>query len=178
MLIADCDLLLLQETLLPDHALDQAEDLRKYNDEIDFFFTPATRPESSFRGRSSGGLGLIWKKSLTPHIKNFPFSARIMGVAVQFANESFLLLNVYLPYDNPSNREHSLREYQNVMADLSAICQNERATYDHVILCGDWNADPYAYNSRRFYRELTALTSELSLTVVDVATLPKQHTPS
>ena len=59
LLANECDVLLLQETILNDEnhiILDSVED-------FDYAHVPATREVDVFTGRGSGGLAVLWRKS-------------------------------------------------------------------------------------------------------------------
>lgn len=61
MISDQCDILLLQETLIPDHSLNLYEKLQNF----DYVATPSTRDPSCFYGRSSAGLLVAWRRELT-----------------------------------------------------------------------------------------------------------------
>ena len=57
-----CDILMLQETLLLE---DNSFKLGKINIDFDYYSVPATRKSDIFFcGRSSGGLAILWRKTL------------------------------------------------------------------------------------------------------------------
>ena len=164
-----CNILLLQETLIPDHALN---DLDIFED-FDFAATPSTRDETNFNGRSKGGLLIAWKKELSPYITPFFYSDRIMGIYLENDNERLLLLNVYLPCDY--RNQESLIEFRSVMTKLSAIVESEKqSSTDSVIIAGDFNGDPF---KGRFYKEVKLFANEYSFFMSDVELLPdSSHT--
>ena len=171
-LVDKCDVLLLQETLLPTHALDIAESLNVNYNIVDYYFVPASREENCFVGRSRGGLAIIWKKTLTPLIKTHKFNDRVCGISISTQGKSFLLLNVYMPCDY-RNME-SLLYFRSTLADLRNILDEKADAYDDIILAGDWNADP---SKGRFFAELKNMVEEYFLILTDIVELPSSsHT--
>ena len=162
LLMNECDILFLQETLLSEnnHYI-----LGNLGAGFNYAHTPATRSHDNFCGRSSGGLALLWKK--VNNLKFYPihFTNRIMGLRIDSGTARYLLVNVYAPCDY--RKEESLMEYRSVLADLSNILLE--TDFDQVVLSGDWNADPA---KGRFYKELSAFVSTFSLSLVDVGALP------
>ena len=148
MLLSDCHILLLQETLLPKHSFDIADSLSDQTEQFDYSFTPASRSEDCFAGRSSEVLAFVWKRHLAPFIEIVPYTDRIHGLHPKCNGKSFLLLNVYCDYRTIDSK----LMYQSVMADLRNICCELRHDYDELIVSGDWNADP---TKGRFYRVMS-----------------------
>ena len=60
-LLQSCDILCLQETLIDDNNSSELDLDQNFNS----CYTPATRTETVFVGRSSGGLAIYWRKSKT-----------------------------------------------------------------------------------------------------------------
>ena len=71
MMLQTCDILLLQETLLVDHSIQLLENV---HEDFDYFAVSATRNSTSFVGKSSGGLAVIFRKTLSQYIKPFYYS--------------------------------------------------------------------------------------------------------
>ena len=166
-LLQDCQILLLQETLLPEHAFHMADSLSDDSMEFDFSFVPSTRDETSFSGRSSGGLAFVWLKHLTPFIEILSLTDRIHGLKLKCQDKSFLILNIYCPCDY-KNFESKL-QYQSVMADLRIVCLERHNEFDELIIAGDWNADP---SKGRFFMEMSSFIDEFGLSIADVVRLP------
>ena len=53
-LLSDCELLLLQETLLPEHSFGIADSLNDESHDFEFSFVSSSRNDDCFTGRSSG----------------------------------------------------------------------------------------------------------------------------
>jgi len=160
LLLEDCDILLLQETLLPDYC----SDLLCINDNFDYSSVAATRNSDTFFGRSSGGLAIYWRKCLSSVVEVFEYSSRIMGLYLNFASSCYLLVNVYLPCDYRTHE--SLISYRSCLSEIQSICFEKR--FDEIIISGDMNCDP---DRGRFYDEITALADNLSLFFCDVLDL-------
>ena len=75
----ECDLIILQETLLTEnnHYI-----LGEVNDNFNYAHTPSQRRSDTFVGRSGGGLAILWEKC--SNLKIFPIhlSSRIMGLKI------------------------------------------------------------------------------------------------
>ena len=79
-LLQKCQILLIQETLLPAHAFGLADE----SQEFEFSFVPSTcGDETCFSGRSSSGLAFVWTKQLTPFVEVIPFTDRAHGLHVK-----------------------------------------------------------------------------------------------
>ena len=166
-LLRDCDVLFLQETILPQHSFSIADLLSDRDQQFEYSFVSSTRDDADFSGRSSGGLACIWKKQLTPFIEIVPATDRIHGLSLRNMEESILLLNIYAPCDYRNNESRQL--FQSTMADLTNVCIEKSNQYDHIIIAGDWNADP---SKGRFFAEMTDFVDALSMHIVDVMSLP------
>ena len=58
------------------------------------------------RGRPYGGLGVLWRKSLGPSCSvSVMDDDRLMRVNINNGNRILSVFNVYLPYDDGSNRD-------------------------------------------------------------------------
>ena len=158
LLLNECDILLLQETLLCDHSLDVFQSL---HDEFSYYAVSAVRSENVFVGKSSGGLCVLYRKSFANYIKPFYCTSRIMGISLQNVDFSLLLLNVYLPCDYKN--DDSFIAYQSALTDIDNICTD--LAFDKIIIAGDMNCDP---NKGRFFRIFNNVMQDLSLSVVDV----------
>ena len=167
MLLVECDVLLLQETLLTENSIELLNDV---DPDFSCFATPAVRREDVFVGKSSGGLAVYYRKSLTRYVKPIYYSQRIMGLNIVCNSLSYLLLNVYCVCDYRD--DNSMISYQTTMAEISDLSMDEK--YSKVILAGDFNCDP---NKGRFFNEFFIAMNGLSLSIVDIDRLPQDsHT--
>ena len=99
-LLSECDMLLLQETFLPDINSDLLDNI---NLNFSSAHTAAIRKSDQFYGRSSGGLAILWRK--TYNMKVFPiyFNERCMVIRIEFGEISYLIINVYLNCEYKDN---------------------------------------------------------------------------
>jgi len=161
-LMSDLDVLVLQETFLNEYNHDV---LCGLGEETEYAYVSSTRNSSSFVGRSSGGLAVVWRK--INNIEFFPqyYSDRIMGLKIQCGESILLLLNVYLPCDY--GNVVSIIDYKSRISELDDIISREN--YDELAIVGDFNCDP---NKGRFFTELDKLTRDSSLCIRDIESLP------
>ena len=162
MLLKQCDILFLQETLIlqSDFHLIGSLDCN-----FDFIAEEAYRKKECFTGRPSGGLVILWNKSLSPFIEPFSCSKRILGLKIIANNKIHILLNVYLPCDY--RNIESLLNYRETLAVLHDTINSSNA--DALVIAGDMNADKY---KSRFYIDLSNFVKMLSLNIVDILYLP------
>ena len=160
-ILSYCDILMLQETLLSE--VDSFK-LGKINIDFDYHSVAATRKSDIFCGRSSGGLAILWRKTLGFVIDQHSHTDRIISIKLKQQNQSTLLMNVYCPCDY--RNEESLLKYKSCMADISNILQEKN--YDEVVISGDLNCDKY---KGRFFVELHKLLSDFDLTAEDISQL-------
>ena len=86
-------------------------------------------------GRPFGGIGILWKKSISKFVKTITFDdSRLLGVQITDNQETFVFINVYLPFQCDDNYEN----YLNYLGKLTAVVE-EIATSNIVVL-GDFNA--------------------------------------
>ena len=171
--MTNCNILMLQETLLPNHAIENIDRLLgEMLDFVEYYFVPAVRDEDCFCGRSKGGLAMIWNKMVSPYVTTRTFTDRIGGLSISVNNVRILLLNIYMPCDYRNS--DSLFEFRSVIEDIRNIFNDELQDYDEIVFAGDWNADPF---KGRFYNELKDFIKDISFIIVDVCELPStSHT--
>ena len=86
-------------------------------------------------GRPFGGIGILWKKSISKFVKAITFDdSRLLGVQITDNQETFVFINVYLPF----HCEYNYENYLNYLGKLTAVVE-EIATSNIVVL-GDFNA--------------------------------------
>lgn len=91
-------------------------------------------------GRPFGGCAIIWKNSLKLNVTPVDASSkRLCAVHISDNNTDYLLVNVYMPCNNNSNRN----EYFEVLCEIGRIIRK----YDslHIIIGGDFNIDLCIY---------------------------------
>ena len=157
-LCAVYDILVLQETMLP------REELCFLNN-IDSGFcgrgtSPVSLADGPISGRPNGGLCFLWRKSLSSHVSIVSFEdERLLGLQISCNDgKNVLLVNVYLPYDCPDNREL----FDEYMGKLNSIVEENPTNY-LCFIC-DFNADPRG----PAFAKIQQLCTEHALSVVDV----------
>ena len=162
MLMTHNDILLLQETFLTNENSHTINDLES---EICFISESATRKADCFTGRSSGGLAIIWRPHLSPIIRPFYYSNRILGIFITVSNFTYLLLNIYCPCDY--GNDDSIVSFNSILADMNNIISSE--DYDELIIAGDFNCSPY---KGRFFSYFKEFLQSQSLFAADIDQLP------
>ena len=161
-LLSQCDILMLQETLLTEHSMNNYS---IFDQTWNYVAVPAERNITNFYGKSSGGLVIYYRKSLARYVKPFYCSNRLMGIHLCFNMSNTLLLNVYCPCDY--RNAESLSLYQSTMAELVSVRESEQ--FDNIVIAGDFNCDP---NKGRFYPIFCETLEYLSLFAADIIKLP------
>ena len=162
-LLSQCDILLLQETLICENSYVGFDDL--HNDFISAYI-PAVRPNNIFSGRASGGLAIFWRKADNISYHPIYYPDRIVGLKIEVHNVTYLLLNAYFYCDYGDF--DSLLNYRSMLANISNIIINENC--DESIVIGDLNADPY---KGRFFKDLYQFCATNSFFMPDIEQLPK-----
>ena len=101
-------------------------------------------------GRPSGGLGILFKKSMANYIKLKKIeSRRICWVTINNNNNfSCLLLNIYFPCDNYSNNDVS-NQYVDCIDCIESVINVSNC--NSFICCGDWNTSFQRNNAQAKY---------------------------
>ena len=131
------DILLLQETWLLKRDI---QILSNIHDDYLANGKSSVSDDEILQGRPYGGLGILWKKSLSMSIKPISVECdRVHGALVTLADGSvILLLNVYLPVDlRHANR---VNEDYELCIDAIETCLHEQ-NYNSVVIGGDMNTD-------------------------------------
>ena len=94
-------------------------------------------------GRPHGGTAVLWRKSLTAYpVSNVDKS--IVGINIKCQNNSiviiinyylFIIINVYLPFNSPSNVE----AYLKYLGALQILCEAQQSS--NLCIVGDFNAN-------------------------------------
>ena len=85
-------------------------------------------------GRSHGGTAVLWRKSLTAYpVSNVDKS--IVGINIKCQNNSIVIINVYLPFNSPSNVE----AYLKYLGALQILCEAQQSS--NLCIVGDFNAN-------------------------------------
>ena len=85
-------------------------------------------------GRPHGGTAVLWIKSLTAYpVSNVDKS--IVGINIKCQNNSIVIINVYLPFNSPSNVE----AYLKYLGALQILCEAQQSS--NLCIVGDFNAN-------------------------------------
>ena len=116
-----CDIILLQEVLLLDEDVLFLGDI---DDGFDFINCSPSKKSNSevFEGRPSSGNAILCRKSLNIDINKIVYNEHFLISELIVIDQQFLLINVYVPYDDRSYRIYG--EYQQILGELEA-CIND-----------------------------------------------------
>ena len=117
-------------------------DLHKLNNiHTDYTYVATSGMDSSshfLSGRPFGGVGILFKKSLSPHIKNIVCnSKRVCGILITMHNNfTCMLLSIYMPGNN-----YSMSSVRPEFSDTLECIVSLFNTIDcnAQICCGDYN---------------------------------------
>ena len=89
----------------------------------------------SHSGRPHGGVAIIWKNNIKVKVDPIKCnSVRLCAVNVKLQTETIVMVNVYMPSSNTSNREEL---YHDVLAEVASI--SHLYSDSKIILGGDFN---------------------------------------
>jgi len=131
-----CDIICLQETWLLEQNLCNLS-----NVSVDYLHTGKSGVDSTadiLQGRPSGGVSILYKKSISKYIKCVHISSnRVCGVILNgSSNFSILVLCVYMPCDTYSNT-HVQNNFSDVLGAIE--CAVHEFVCDGYVICGDFN---------------------------------------
>ena len=152
------DIVCLQELLLSKSDLPVLNDFNENFNNIAFVEDRETQGINE--GRPSRGVAIFWRKCFASNVTPILIDDRIIGLCLKSDTIKVLLLNVYLPCDK-QNLE-AIHEYRSTLAKLKCIIDEQNM--DHVLLIGDFNADPF---KGRFWNELEGFINEMSLKILN-----------
>ena len=161
------DVLLLQEIILRN---EDSDFIAGISDLFDGIVLPSKCSETEcFEGRPSGGLAIIWRKSLNISIELITLHDNFMIVLLTSNIVTVGLVNVYMLYDDRSIE--MLKDYSHILGELQASI-SELPTCDIVCL-GDFNADP---SRSRVWNILKEFCDENQLRICDLILPPDTFT--
>ena len=154
-LMSDCDIVLLQELMLPES---EVGFLGSLNDNFSFSASVKDKRKGEIvSGRPTGGVAIMWRKTFDKYVTAHKIDERVNYIILKFHNSNILILNLYMPCDY---RDHnSLHEYISYIAIINDIIN--QADIDSLIIAGDLNADHK--KSTRFWKEFLNLINEFNL---------------
>ena len=162
-----CDFLLLQETWKTEN-----EFIRMFkNDfpESECISASQMDLDGIKAGRPYGGVAICYHASLKGKIEIIPtVSKSICALKITIEQISIVIVNVYMPC---SENIDALDKYTNILEEISAICI--KSATQHLIIAGDWNADP-SRNDRRttLFKEFMAQENLFNVLDMNIANVP------
>jgi exonuclease III len=167
-LLVNCDILVLQETWLFESESTLLGQLNK-----DFYYKGISAMDTELgiiTGRPYGGLGLLWRKSLSLKCSPVLYNdTRLLGIELTCCNIKLLLINVYLPFCSADNTD----EFLLYLSKIDSLIMSSDTAY--VMVIGDFNADPTA-SSHRFGNELKSYCEKENLVISDLIHLQDSYT--
>ena len=135
--LTNCDIVCLQEHHLFESELSSLSSL--CNGSL-YTGTSAMDQSKFYRGRKFGGTAIVWKSSLNYAVHNIEmFTKRASCIKIELCKfVSMLVFSIYMPCDAGYVND-GFREYQDILAEISVICEQNNATY--ICLAGDFNSD-------------------------------------
>ena len=96
-------------------------------------------------GKASGGTSICYHSNRNCTVETIPTKSKCFcAQKIKIGQVSLLLINVYMPC---SNEKEALEEYSKILLEVSSICL--LSMVDHIIIGGDWNADPCRYYGKK-----------------------------
>ena len=142
-ILMNTDVLLLQEIILRN---EDSDFITGISDLFDGIVLPSKCSETEcFEGRPSGGLAIIWRKSLNISIELITLHDNFMIVLLTSNIVTVGLVNVYMPYDDRSIE--MLNDYSHILGELQASISElptcghakERPSASEQVVARPWN---------------------------------------
>jgi len=104
------------------------------------FIKPAFKNDFNIsKGRGSGGLAIMWRKTLTKYVTNIKSDLyRVQAVKFNFPSADLLIVNLYLMVD-PQVDQFDEIGLLNLLAEVNRIIQSSDCR--NILLAGDLNCD-------------------------------------
>ena len=118
-------------------------------------------------GRPHGGLGVLWNKNLGDAITIRGHNERLMSLNFTHNDHSFLLLNIYMPYDDRSSHSDNYELFMSLLGDVYTIADEHPTS--SVIIMGGWNSN--VISGSVFGRELENFCTEYKYIISDMELL-------
>ena len=165
------DILFIQESWLLNATMSKLNDIHK--DYIGNGVSGVPDDELLI-GRPRGGVGILWKRTLSDSIKfhRIPNTDRACAVTIKAGFEEILCVNLYLPVDNQS-KTHIDHELLSTFDAIDIFI--EQCGIRNMILAGDMNVDFKRKNSHDIYVRNYAQINDFVCSV-DLSASEKGHT--
>ena len=127
------------------------------------YIVPAKKDNDRIsRGRASGGLATIWKKSITKYVSQVKCgNYRLQATKFSFPNCPLLIINSYFPCD-PQVENFDDSELVTLLADIRSTML--QANCNNVLLAADMNC--HFRKENRFTNTVQAVLEEMGLVVM------------
>ena len=79
-------------------------------------------------GRPHGGIAVLWNTCISDSVRVDIVNDRLMCVNLNFNNQSVLLLNVYMPYDDISQHSDNYELYMSILGDIHTVAAEASTT--------------------------------------------------
>ena len=133
-LLEECDIMCVQETWLSKQDLEKLNTLHPMFHGVGESTTDLS--ERLAHGRIPGGVATLWNCKYDSVVTVLRLEVDwAIGIEIKLDNRSFIILNVYTPYESYQN-EH---EYNNRLAFINAFITDNDTSCVYVV--GDMNAD-------------------------------------
>ena len=166
-MFAKCDFLFLQETWLTE-----IEFIRRFkNDfpESECIASSQMDLDGIKAGRPYGGVAICYHASLKCKIEKIPTNSKsVCALKIGIEQISILLVNVYMPC---SENRDALDKYTNILEEISSLCI--KSATQHLILAGDWNADPSRNDMRTtLFKNFISQENLINVLDKDISNVP------
>ena len=166
-MFSKCDFLLLQETWKTE-----SEFIRNFKNDFpgsECITASQMDLDGIKAGRPYGGVAICYHAGLKCKIETIPTDSKsICALKLGIDQISILLVNVYMPC---SDNNDALEKYTSILNEIRALCIKN--VTQHLILAGDWNADPIR-NDRRttLFKNFIAEETLINVLNKDIANVP------
>ena len=164
-LLSSLDVLCLQETWMFKQDLGCLNDL--HTDFFGFGTSTVDLSKGLCMGHAPGGVAILVREALQSCFEPLQLDLDwCCGAKFRIDNKTFLIINVYLPYQSTENEE----EYLDKLGQLSAVLEEVDVT--SYMIVGDWNANLDDTGRTLFGPHLLAFCQEHSLRLTSKELLP------
>ena len=162
-----CDFLLLQETWLTEN-----EFTRRFKNEFpnsEIVVSSQMDLDGIKAGRPYGGVAICYHSNIKCKIEPIhTISKSICALKISLNQLSLLLVNVYMPC---SDNFDAVEKYRTILEEISSLCI--KSTTQHLILAGDWNADPRRHDVRTtVFKEFISQENLFNALDKDISNVP------
>src|SRR5215469_10441436 len=157
-LLNNHDILLLQELMLLSEDVHLVKNLSGDYDSVVFIKDRVY--EGILEGRPNKGVAILWHKKFSNGIKPVLHNDCIIGIIVENADNSILILNIHFPFYDKSN--NSISDFVYSLSTVKSII-DDVGIHTHIIM-GDFNSD---IDNSPFGDILTKFMKKNNLSCVD-----------